>query len=361
MRILYDGILFFHHPIGGASRYYENIITHLGSDVQRHLYLLDDYPITQSEQIKVHKYQRLGFRPGKLSYALEPYYFKALNALIKPDIYHTSLYESITREPLECMRIKKIVTILDMIQEKYADIMPQATAQIERKRKAIESADAIICISESTRNDLIEHYPHVANRAVVTLLASSWAQSSPVESSPSQPYFLFVAGRKYYKNFAYALKGFSIHAQSYPETQLIVTGSPFSPEEQTVIEQYKLSDRVVAHSNVNDSRLQELYQNACALIYPSEYEGFGIPILEAMLSATPVIAVKAASIPEVAGDAAYYVPPRDEEAIAAAMNDLYAHRSVRMDYIKRGTIQAGNFSWEKTAQETQSIYSQLIH
>jgi glycosyltransferase involved in cell wall biosynthesis len=364
MRILYDGQVYAAQPTGGINRYFTNIIDRLPATA--HPTLTTTYRPTH-RHYPTHPHLRLqeyrGFRPHRISHRLRTQYFRWIADRTPFDIFHPTYYGQLTNRPLDQARPPIVLTVYDMIHEQFSDIFDPEGHTIRAKQAAIVAADAIICISHSTRADLLKYFPQVAAKTTVTHLASEfsadWANGD--EPVPAAPYFLYVGGRtKEYKNFDTLLNAFAKAATVNPEIQLCVVGAPFDAIEQQQITALKLADRLQHYEYASDRHLAKLYRCATAFIYPSLYEGFGIPPLEAMACGTVVVAADSSSIPEVVGDAGILFPPQAVGDLADIMLHLLNAPSDRDRLIAKGNDRHQQFSWDKTAAQTVEVYQSLL-
>jgi glycosyltransferase involved in cell wall biosynthesis len=262
---------------------------------------------------------------------------------------------------VEKKRGKLVITIVDMIPEIFASELDRNGTETLAKRKAVEAADAIICISECTKRDLQERYAVPDCRITVTPLASHLSREMAfgLESVPEQPYVLFIGHRWVYKNFARALLALDRIAAKWPELVLCVVGEVLSPSEVELIRALNLIARIRPLGVVSDTQLAKLYRCSEGLLYPSLYEGFGMPPLEAMSCGTVVISSNGSSLPEVVGDAAILINPESVEEIAAALLSLRDLGSRRPAMIEQGFVRASKFSWDETARRTVELYRSL--
>lgn len=359
MNILYDGQIYIDQKAGGISRYFSNLISRLPLDFapsitycqEDHLYL------PEHARLKKYFYKRFGFKPGRISYWLEPYYFQSVSLFKKFDILHPTYYNLLSQTSLKSHSGATVVTVWDMIHEIF---MPDNWI-IPYKKDAILSADLVLCISQNTKNDLLERYNLPEERIVVTYLASDGfdANSLHSENASQYPYFLFVGGRGGYKNFKTLLYAFSKIISVQSSLMLYVVGSSFSEVELNLINDLNLSGKIKNFGYVDDVKLATLYRESIAFVYPSLYEGFGIPPLEAMQSGTAVIASNTSSIPEVVGDAGILVDPSSVSDLAESMLFVATHPIERDRLIVKGQARAKEFSWDKTAAQTLEVYRSI--
>lgn len=229
---------------------------------------------------------------------------------------------------------------------------------------AAKFAWKIIAPSEFTKKEIVDAYKINPEKIFVTHLAPSlnFSNGAPMEEVLKKygilkPYFLFVGRVEEKKNVLGLLQGFEIFAKN-PQMNncLVFAGLPgFGFEKlDERIENSAIKERIKITGFVKDEYLSALYKNAEALILPSFYEGFGIPVLEAFASGIPVICANAASLPEVAGAAAILVNPEKPEEIAEAMKKIL-DPAMRQTLTERGSARAKYFSWQKTARETWDV------
>jgi mannosyltransferase len=247
---------------------------------------------------------------------------------------------------------------------------------IFQRKIAIKQADAIICISENTKKDLLSFYPELAHHPpiYVVTLASSFKiindsnniinscgkRLESLKQATSGQYILFVGSRISRKNFKAALWGFSNSELPQLGYSMVCTGARFSVNEEKSIQKLGVQNKVFVLEYADDSELNYLYQHAFALVYPSSYEGFGLPPLEAMNCGCPVIAVNTSSIPEVVGEAGILLGQPDVDSIKNALESLLNHE-VRRSYINKGLERAKLFSWDRAADQCISIYQSLVN
>jgi glycosyltransferase involved in cell wall biosynthesis len=363
VKILYDGQIYADQTTGGISRYFKNIITRLPHDIQPTLtasYRANKNGYPSHPHLQLQEFPN--FRPYRIAHKLRSHYFRWFNASQHFDIAHPTYYFQLTRESFSSKNGTLIVTIHDMIHELFADSIDPKGYTINAKKNAIDSAHKLICVSENTRRDLIRIYPQVEAKIVVIYEASELSEKHSYGSEiiPIQPYFLYVGNReKAYKNFDTLLIAFAKVVGINPDILLCVVGAPFNDREQRQIADLKLTTRIHHYHHASDTHLAKLYRCSVAFVYPSLYEGFGIPPLEAMACGTVVVAANSSSIPEVVGDAGILFEPKAVEDLADILLELLDSPSKREDMITKGFDRNQQFSWDKTAAKTMEVYKSL--
>lgn len=360
MRTLYDGKIYAMQKAGGINRYFANLIQRLPEDITPILTLSKrrsfNYPVHPN--IQLFYYERHGFRPIRVSYWLEKYYFRSVTTLNHPHIVHPTYYSLLTRQDVNKYRCPVVLTVWDMIHERFTEQVDPMGQVVEEKRKAILAAQAIICISENTKKDLLEKYPLLEHKVAVTYLASEIdvSLSYGSEPVPKRPYYLYIGSRYSYKNFDGLLFAFAKAVSQQPDIALCVVGSPFNEKEEKLIADLKLSGHVEHYQYTNDCHLAKLYRCSVAFVYPSLYEGFGIPPLEAMSCKTAVVASNCSSIPEVVGDAGLLFNPKATADLADILLLLLDSPIERDRLVAKGYQRSQMFSWDKTVAQTVDVY-----
>jgi mannosyltransferase len=340
--IVLDAIVLAINRYGGIPNYFRELIARVPaarSDTQVWLYE-DDHGVPGTP---LHvKRQKRRF--------LERY--RSPHGLPAGAIFHSSYY----RVPATNNTIS-IVTVYDFIYERFAPRLARMAHSIQ-KRHAMERADALISISESTKSDLLEFYPHIPASKVHVVPLAAGSDFFPLDRKPgesaNQPYALFVGARGGYKNFAAAAQAVAAVKGMH---LLSVGGGVFTRDESALLARI-LSGRHRHSGYVNGTDLNRLYNEAHCLVYPSLYEGFGIPILEAMAAGCPVITTRRSSMAEIAMESAVLLDDPHPEAIAEAIRLLF-DPSTRERYSELGKQNARRFSWDKTILQTLQVYSLL--
>jgi len=331
--IEFDDLVFQLQRFGGISEYWRELTTRIDA---------------MSEFAVCH---RSGTRWARMSRPRSP-----------SRVFHSSYYRT-----ARGLKVSNVSTVHDLAYE-LGWVGSGLKARLHRleHRRAYFSSDALVCISENTRKDLLTVYPALAERcriAVVPHGIPPLPDPAPPRLAPGQVfgdrrYVLFVGQRGSYKNFVGALSGFAESGLQHQGFVLACTGAALSEDEQVTIAKLDLRGKVLSLGQVSRAELSYLYQHAHCLVYPSRFEGFGLPILEAMTSGCPVVAADNSAIPEVAGGAAWLVEGTDAAAIGKALVGL-CEAQARSRYIARGHARAAQFSWQRSADGHAAIYRQL--
>ena len=278
-----------------------------------------------------------------------------------PHILHRTYYAQ-GRRPRGS---KIVVTVFDMIHELYPHYFSSNDRTTTLKRRAISEADAVLCISQSTADDLQRLFAVPSEKIAVTHLGFSDAFARVVAhvgtaSASTRPYLLFVGDRSGHKNFKRLLAAYGASSSLTRDFDLIAFGgSPFDADELVRIEALRLRRGAVRRAAGSDLRLADAYAGAHALVYPSEYEGFGIPPLEAMSAGCPTVCSNVSSIPEVVADAGAYFDPLDIDSMRTAIERVAYGDDDRATLIERGRRRCLDFSWERCTKETLEVYRRL--
>lgn len=279
------------------------------------------------------------------------------------DIFHPTYYSPYFLETLQKSGKPFVLTVHDLIYELCPEYFEDAKEVIQNKKKLINEAEAIIVISENTKKDLQNFYNIEESKIKVVYHGSSMKpRFANKEFLPEKPeYLLFTGNRTHYKNFSFFLKSIRFLFREFPNLSLYcVGGGTFQQDEIALLEELNLQDQVKHFHIANDEELAEYYRNALLFVFPSRYEGFGIPLLEAFSCETPVACSDTSSFPEVAGDAAFYFNPDSEESICNCIREAIVDPVKRKEKIQKGNLQIQKFSWDKAASETLEFYRSVL-
>lgn len=265
------------------------------------------------------------------------------------NLFHSTYY----RIPKYRRSTHVVTTVHDFTYEKFVK-GPARWVHSWQKNRAIRNSDIVICVSNNTAKDLMQYCP--VDESKIRVIHNGVSENYyPLPIDPDFNYnsVLFVGARGGYKNFNLAITAVA----AVPNLELsIVGGGKLSSDELQQLED-KLPGRYRWLGRLSDDELNVAYNHAYALLYPSSYEGFGIPIIEAMRAGCPVIAVNVSSIPEVAGDAAILVDSPSSLAFSDALKNVAKQRQ---KLVAAGLAQATNFSWERCFRETLAVYNELL-
>jgi glycosyltransferase involved in cell wall biosynthesis len=365
MKILYD-YLCFQEKYGGVSKYFIRMPQNLPDDIQYF------YPVknTQNEYFKelndtnINKtFHNINFR-GKTrllniqnrSYAI----FKLIEGNF--DIYYQTHYDPYAYKYLSKKK-KTITTIHDMnffvIPEAYINY--QFPHVIEWQKISALKADKIITPSINSKKDIIKTWNIPDDKIEVVYHGNDIINLEFFNSKRilDNPYVLFVGNRQEYKNFFNFLKSFKLLSEKNHDLCLICTGSPFDKREKNFISDLKISNKILQVS-ADENTMINLYRNAELFVYPSLYEGFGLPLLEAMTCHCPVICSNTSCFPEVAGNAALYFDPYSIENMFEVAYEVLNRLNIRHELISNGLERIKMFSWKKCAHQHADIYKSLI-
>ncbi|MDP3999869.1 MAG: glycosyltransferase family 1 protein [bacterium] len=283
------------------------------------------------------------------------------------DLWHFTNYVAPpTRKPF-------VVTIHDLTFVKYREyVEPKNLAYLERfVPDTLQRAGQIIAVSESTRDGIVDAFKISRNKITVVPHAADprfGEEQDPVATGRiakkygiDRDYLLTVGTLEPRKNLKTLFLAFSALRKHVREQLVVVGGKGWLFEEtQQLIRKLGLADRVILTGFVPDAELPALYAGAKAFVFPSHYEGFGIPLLEAMTSGTPVVTSNTSSMPEVAGSAALYFDPDDDKGMRLAIERVLGDAKLRQRLVGAGHEQAARFSWERTAHRTLGAYYKAL-
>ena len=345
MSIVIDGIIFSLQPAGGISVYFRELIRRLQRD-QKELILNLYAPLLQEPP----QQWNADITPGVSvieSRILERY----RRCIISGDVSRGSAFHSSYYRRSNKQTIPSIVTVYDFTYERVVTGLRRWVHSYQ-KISAIRSASAVICISNATRDDLRTYVGEAPEQDVRVIHLAAGEEFRPIAMEPSEkPFVMFVGQRRdRYKNFAMVLGALTLLS----DFELIcVGGGPLRAEELVGVDN-SVRERVRHAGAVSGGRMNELYNQATCLAYPSSHEGFGIPVLEAMQAGCPVVSTKCKAVLEIGGDA-LTVAELDPVDLARCILQT-ASPSYRINKVRAGLSIAQNYSWEDTYQRTLDVY-----
>ena len=366
MKLVIDHQIFSTQAYGGISRYFVELANHLSAiknaepivlaPLNFNMYFSDLKPA-----VAMGKHISGLPQKGRVVRMLNRFMTRLWLSKTRPEIVHsTYFYDTRCTYNKEA---KIIITVHDMIHELFPEDFPSSDNTAELKRKAVEMADHVICVSENTRNDLVRlSGVDPKKTSVVHHGVNNIDQNfAPKSKLPNSPYLLYVGNRKGYKNYSGLVGAYAKSTELHNRFKLVCFGGePFSQREQKHQESLGLNSGQVLWLEGGDSLLASLYKNASVFVYPSLYEGFGMPPLEAMSFGCPVVCSNQGSIPEVVDDAGEYFNPNNIEDIITAITRVTNNPSHADELRRKGTLQLKKFSWQRCAEKTYRIYESIL-
>lgn len=363
MQVIYDSQIFDCQRFGGISRYFCEIIPRMDIDFDISVRYTTNIHLKESKLSKhrlpvpewiFNKYESKLLRKNRR-------FSRHLLQSSSPYLLHATYYDPyfldwIGNNPF-------VITVHDMTYEKLPEYFPEEDRRIvfEQKKRVVSQAERVIAISQNTKQDIIDIL-HIAPEKIDIVYHGTNMQKPAqkhVEKFPKK-FILYVGTRHSYKNFDRFAKAFSMLSSKDKDLYAICTGSPFTADERKLFESLNIQERII-HVHASDNTLYALYNQAKAFIFPSLYEGFGIPILEAYASHCPVIISDASCFPEIAADAAAYFNPYSEKDMANSIANVIYNPSLQEELIQKGIERSKQYSWEKAAQQTQEVYLKAIN
>lgn len=379
MKILYDYQAFSIQKIGGISRYFSEIFSNLPEKFEYSLGLMYSNNLYIKKKVSHlainYKEDYLeGYNlPGKetlkkfLKY-LSPSNFPDTNYLNKKnalsllaeqdfDIFHPTYYDPYFLNGIGSKPF--VLTIHDMIHELYPEFFPANDLTSLHKRTLASKASHIIAVSENTKKDIINILGIPESKITVIYHGTNTIDLHESLNDPTpSDYLLFVGERIRYKNFLFLINSIS-EVLIKEQLSLICTGVPFTNEELELFQNLGIIKHM-KHCFSDEASLAQLYKNAIAFIFPSTYEGFGIPVLEAFANDCPVLLSQSSCLPEIAGDAALYFDPKSKKELYERTNLLINDKQLRRSLINKGRIRLKDFSWSIASQATSNIYLKVL-
>ncbi len=383
MKILFDYQIFDCQNFGGISRSFVELITHLPTNIEKEIgvFETDNVYLNNIGYLKCgdyyHNFIKKGEFPAKrrlfdIYNKIRHYQYwnisnkqRSIN-LVKQgnyDIFHPTFFDHYFLDYLQEKPF--VLTIHDMIPELYPQYFDAKNDfQINMKRKLAPLASAIIAVSNSTKQDIV-NILNIPEEKIHVIYHGCKKTSITYTNNniTNGPYILYVGERGAYKNFIPWIKYVRIILEKYKEIKVLCTGKPFSKEECEYLTNYGIMDRFVQYFANTDEELQNLYRNAICFVYTSEYEGFGIPILEAYQAQCPVLLNNASCFPEIAGDAAIYfhLNQNGDSDFAEVFENFYLKSSNdKKILLENQNKRLEMYSWEKAAKQLTEVYQNIL-
>lgn len=361
MNILLDNIIYSKERQGGVSNYFFEITKHFQKypDLNLRFYeeqLADLNGCRKGLSINENQLVQHKNYPSLTLARLMPIQAKIDDSLL----YHSSFY----RPLVGSNDFVEITTVYDFVHDYYAGFLKRKMHNL-LKYSAIKRSQGIICISNNTYSDMMKLCPPKKGQKVEVIHCGVSKDYMPLSELQIQLYhnkvisgiedgfLLFIGSRANYKNFDFVIS----LLKELPHIRLVVVGKSFDANESNCVGK-DLLERIIVLSGVDNEGLNVLYNKALALVYPSDYEGFGIPVIEAMQAGCPVIAQNKSSIPEVAGDAGILIDKLDLNDFKQGILTI-AEKDFRTELIEKGIEQSKKFSWERCSKETLDFYKEV--
>lgn len=358
MKILYDYEIFTQQRFGGISRYfieiYNRIITKKKDSAEirvignKNHYYANIINTTEDVNKHSHLYMKILTKINQFITLLRV-------SFVNYDIIHPTYYSNYI---FLAKKSNIVITVYDMIHELF---MKDDSVKLTRaKRNAIIKSNRIIAISESTKRDLLYFYPEIPEDKIdVIYISTDMVKSS--DRTPKETYgdyILFVGRRDGYKNFETFLEACIPILVENKNISIVCAGGGKFKNDEIKCDDY-LKDRII-QIDCNDAELSALYSNAECFVFPSKYEGFGIPTLEAFSCDCPVVLSNTSSMPEVGGDAVEYCDPNNVTSIRDAIERVLNSPERRNELILKGRKQRKKFDWDTITEQTLDCYRKVI-
>ena len=360
-KILYDNQMFTSQRFGGVTRYFADLMSNLPADE-----FVSEIPMRYCENHYLtetygRKYESIDF-PGsrivrrKIYKIVNRHYSWKAVKRGNYDIFHPTYFSPYFLEAIKERQKPFVLTVHDMAFERYPQDSLLYDSVIPHKRRLIAEADRVIAVSENTKRDIIELLGTPASK--ISVVHHGYRAIADVPPQLFDKYVLYVGERKGYKNFLPWLSAVRPLLMKNHALKIVCTGQPFTDSELDLFKQWNISDRL-QHIAADDAQLASLYRYALCFVFPSHYEGFGMPILEAFYNGCPVCLSNASSFPEVAADAALYFNPYDAQSMFDTLQEIVASENLRDELRTRGWLRTREFSLEKMVQNTCEVYRKM--
>lgn len=373
MKILYDTKIFEYQIFGGISLYFTRLFEEFCHDDAVDV----EVPYLYSDNYYI---QNKSFSP-KLRLYPKPFPFKKqVLKLLKNinkyrtiwylkycdyDVFHPTYFNDYYIDILKKRNKPFVLTVHDMTVEalnEYFLFDKKMTETIEVKKKLIKNAARVIAISESTKDDILKYTNIDENKIDIVYHGAPLGIDEEYEHDEDLPnrYILYVGQRGKYKNFNNFLSAIAPLLLEDDSLYLVMAGGPpVNKSEKEFIDNLGVYSKIYKTPIKNDSYLFQLYKGAICFVYPSLYEGFGFPILEAFQAECPLACSNLSSFPEIAGDATLYFNPYDEDSIRDAVKTLINDEGLSKALVEKGKLQLEKFSWKGTACKTKAVYAKI--
>lgn len=278
------------------------------------------------------------------------------------DIFHPTMdwvyyYRNVIRKPF-------VLTIHDLIPEIYFSKVPEKHARLTKwlkiRKSCLQDAARVMCVSEHTKKDLLNYYDFLSPEKIDVVYHGIHPFDGQYANNIWGRFILYVGQRGAYKNFESSMEALKPLLDEQHDLRVICTGNPFSEKEIEFIAQLGLNGKIVCAGFVDEATLASLYHHAQVFIYPSKYEGFGIPILEAFVNGCPACISNATCFPEVGGDAVSYFDANDKDSILQSVRNVVSDNTFAEELRKKGQERASLFTWSSAAEKVLACYKKAL-
>lgn len=344
MKLVIDNVIYRWQSGGGISTVWYELSKRIIDQLKDYLFV--EYPNSNKNKLR----SLLEIPSSKLYFLNDKFFFLKKYLPIRlnvqdPFIFHSTYYRSCLNK-----NAVNIVTVHDFTYEYFRRGLSKKIHCLT-KYKAIREADYIVCISNNTKNDLLKFLPDIKYDKIRVIYNGVSDIFKPTESGKKN-FLLYVGGRDEYKNFKLV-----VLTAAEVRMPLVICGGNLTEEETSFL------NRIIPNGYkflgfVSEEKLNEYYNSAFALLYPSAYEGFGIPVLEAQKAGCPVIAYNASSIPEIIGESPLLMKELTVKELASKIK-LLADDNIRDAIIKEGIINSMKFNWNNAFEQYKQLYREI--
>lgn len=366
MKLLIDNQIFDNQVFGGISKYYSEIFKFLKINCiishptiyTKNIYLLKKFKfLYYLSFLRLDKIQKINKLIIYLNKKIIFIFLKKSNFdIFIPTYYNTNFLNFIGKKPF-------IVTIHDMNHELFPFYFQNDLSIISKKKLLIEKSKKIIAVSNNTKKDILDFYPYIPANKIDVIYHGYSIESNYIKKLPNyiskKKYILFVGNRDTYKNFKWFVKSISEWILTNDFNIICMGGNKFSFTENNLFKDLNIKNCIFQYF-VNENELSSFYYNAFAFVFPSEYEGFGIPILEAMACDCPVILPRTSSFPEVAGDAGIFFDLNSSISLINNLNLLLFDSNFKYSFVEKGKLHVRKFSWDKSSSQFYELCNSII-
>jgi len=368
MKILLDPQIFYQQTYGGISRYYTEVFSVLSKkkdvEIILPIYNSDNSYLKETDLAAKNKslhllYSVLSFfristrslRKRKSDQLLDAKFQENDYDVVVPTYYNPYFLDKINGKPF-------VLTVYDMIHELLPEyFIDDEFRVVERKELLLHKATRIIAVSHNTKKDILKVYPHInPDKIVVVYHGTSIKIDNEVKVALPENYILYVGARPHYKNFKFLVRSIVPLLKKDSSLMLIAAGGgKFSEEELAWLKSLGINRQVV-QKRFEENELGHFYKQAKCFVLPSLYEGFGIPVVEAMACGCPIILSTHGSLPEIAGDAGIYFNSESEDDLKEKIEELINNSELRAKYADKGLRHVTRYDWNAAAEQCLQVY-----